>query len=75
MIKALAKKSGIINSEKLPSNNVTSDETAQFIKNFFTHPDFVYTMPGMKDEITISENGTKKVLPHHVSLRSLQNFY
>ena len=50
VIKALA---GIIHSEKQPSNNVTSIETAQFVKNFFAHPDIVYTMPGMKVEITI----------------------
>ena len=60
MIKALAKKSGIIHSEKQPSSNVTSNETAEFVKNFFTRPDIVYTMPGMKDDITIWENGTKK---------------
>ena len=42
VIKALARKSGIIHSEKQPSNNVSSNETAQFIKNFFTCLDIVY---------------------------------
>ena len=45
--------SGIIYSEKQPSNNVTSKETIKFLKIFFTRPDIVYTMPDMKDEITI----------------------
>ena len=71
VIKALAKKSGIIHSEKQCSNNVTSNETAVFVKNLCAHPYIVYTMPGMKDEITIRE----KVLPHRVSGRRLQNFY
>ena len=71
VIKALAKKSGIIHSEKQCSNNVTSNETAVFVKNLCAHPYIVYTMPGMKDETTIRE----KVLPHRVSGRRLQNFY
>ena len=71
VIKALAKKSGIIHSEKQCSNNVTSNETAVFVKNLCAHPYIVYTMPGMKDEITIREKG----LPHRVSGRRLQNFY
>ena len=59
VIKALAKNSGIIHSKKQPSN-VTSNETAQFVKIFFTHPDVVYTKPGTKDEMTSCKNGTKK---------------
>ena len=61
MIKALAIKSGIINSKKQPSN-VTSNETAQFVKIFFTHPDVVYTkrLALTKDEMTSCNNGTKK---------------
>ena len=35
VIKALAKKSGIIHGEKKPSNNITSSETAKFVRNFF----------------------------------------
>ena len=57
-IKALTKKSGITHSWKQP-RNVTSNKTAQFVKKF-TRPDIVYTMPVMKDEITIWENGTTK---------------
>ena len=71
VIKSLAKKSGIIHSEKQCSNNVTSNKTAVFVKNLCTHPDIVYTMPSTKDEITIRE----KVLPHRVSGRRPQNFY
>ena len=58
--KALAKKSEIIHREKAPHDNVTSNEKAQFAKNFFTGLDIIYTMSGMKDEITIWENITKK---------------
>ena len=60
MIKTLAIKSGIIHSEKQSSNSVTSNKTAQFVKNVFRCPDIVYTMSGMKGEITIWENGTKE---------------
>ena len=59
-IKALAKKSGIIHSEKQLSNNVTSTETAQLVKNFFTHSGIGSTMPGIKYEVSIWENGAKK---------------
>ena len=60
MIKTLAIKSGIIHSENQSSNSVTSNKTAQFVKNVFRCPDIVYTMSGMKGEITIWENGTKE---------------
>ena len=53
MIKALATKSGIIHGEKHLNNNVNSNETAESVKNFFTRPDIVCTMPCMKNEITI----------------------
>ena len=43
VIKALAKKSEIIHSEKQPSNNVTTNETKQLVKNFFKCPDIVYS--------------------------------
>ena len=55
VIKALAKKSGIIHSKKQPSN-VTSNEAAQFVKIFFTH-----TKPDTKDEMTSCKNGTKNI--------------
>ena len=61
MIQALAKKLELyiyIHSEKQPSNNVISNETTQFVKNVFKPSNIVYSMPGMKDEITILENGT-----------------
>ena len=48
VIKSLAEKSVIIHSEKQPSHNVTS-KIAQFVKNFFTHPDIFYKMLDMKD--------------------------
>ena len=60
MNKALAKKSEIIHSEKLPSNNVTIIKQHSLSKNVFTHPHLVYTIWDMKDEIIIWENGTKK---------------
>ena len=41
VIKALAEKSGIIYSEKQPSNIVTSNETAQFVKNLLPQTDIV----------------------------------
>ena len=50
----------IIHTKIQPNNSVTSIETAQFVKNFFTYLDIVYTKPGMEDEIIIWENGTKK---------------
>ena len=59
-IKALAKKSGIIHSEKQLSNNVTSTETVNLVKNFFTHSGIGSTMPGVKDEVSIWEIGAKK---------------
>ena len=61
VIQAISKKLELyiyIHSEKEPSNNVISNETAQFIKNVFKHSNIFYSMPGMKDEITILENGT-----------------
>ena len=61
VIKALAKKSGIIHSQKQSGNNVTANKTVPLVKNFFTCPDIVYTMIGIRDEITIQKNGTKKL--------------
>ena len=59
---------------KQPSN-VTTNETAQFVKNFFKHPDIVYIMPGMKDEITIWENGTKKRKKNYYFIMFLRKAY
>ena len=59
---------------KQPSN-VTTNETAQFVKNFFKHPDIVYIMPGMKDEITIWENGTKKREKNYYFIMFLRKDY
>ena len=67
--KTLPKNSGISHCEIQPSNNVTSNETTQFVKNVFTLPDIVYTTTCMEDEITIWENGTKKhVRKYHLTM-------
>ena len=54
MIKALAKQAGVLPAEKSKkkSANCISEETMQFVKDFYTRSDIVYTMPGMKDELT-----------------------
>ena len=72
VIKTLAEKSGIIHSQKQPSNNATSNETVPFIKNFFTCPDIVYPMAGIKNEITIHQNSTKKLERKYYLTKILQ---
>ena len=75
VIKTLAEKSGIIHSQKQPSNNVTSNETVSFTKNFFTCPDIVYTMAGIKNEITIHQNSTKNLRESTTSPRFYKEAY
>ena len=55
MIKALAKQGGVITAEKskMKSASCISEETIKFVEDFYTLADIVYTMPGMKDELTI----------------------
>ena len=43
-----------IQSEIHPTNNATSNDTAQFEKNFFIRSDIIYTVTGKKDDISIS---------------------
>ena len=55
VIKALAKQAGVLipaEKSKKKSANCISEETVQFVKDFYTRSDIVYTMPGMKDELT-----------------------
>ncbi|KAK6171681.1 hypothetical protein SNE40_018123 [Patella caerulea] len=42
------------------NNNGLPNETVQLIQDFYYRTDIVYTMPGMKDEITIWMNGSKE---------------
>ena len=55
MIKALAKQGGVIPAEKskMKSASCISEETIKFVEDFYTLADIAYTMPGMKDELTI----------------------
>ena len=75
VIKVLAKKSGIIQSEKQPSNNVTSNKIAQLVKYFFTGPVIVYTVLEIKDEITSWTNGTKKRERKYYLIMFMQEVY
>ena len=55
MIKALAKQAGVIPAEKSKKKSASciSEETIKFVEDFYTLADIVYTMPGMKDELTV----------------------
>ena len=55
MIKALAKQAGVIPAEKSKNKSASciSEETIKFVEDFYTLADIVYTMPGMKDELTV----------------------
>ena len=63
VIKVLGKQAGVLPAEKSKkkSANCISEETMQFVKDFYTCSDIVYTLPGMKNELTIWEKGVKGV--------------
>ena len=77
MIKALAKQAEVLpveKSEKKPANCI-SEETMQFVKDFYTRSDIVYNMPGMKDELTIWEKGVKRCEQRYYPTIFLQETY
>ena len=80
VIKVLAKWAGVISTEesKKKSASCISEETIKFVKDFYTCSDIVYTMPGMKDELTIWEKGVKKCEQKYyltMFLREAYNIY
>ena len=62
VIKVLAKRAGVFPAEKSKKKSASciSEETIKFVKHFYTRSDIVYTMPGMKDELTAWEKGAKR---------------
>ena len=62
VIKVLAKHAGVIPPEKSKNKSAgcISEETTKFVKDFYTCSDIVYTIPGMKDRLTIWEKGVKR---------------
>ena len=62
VIKVLAKRAGVFPAEKSKkkSTSCISEEITKFVKDFYTCSDIVYTMPGMKDELTAWDKGAKR---------------
>ena len=53
-----------------------SDETKECVKNFFFRPDISYTMPGMKDMMTIwSDGGKLKLRKHYLTMFLREAYY
>ena len=55
-----------------------SMDTVECIKTFYTNPDIVYTMPGMRDEMTVWEEGKKMKMRKYyltVFLREAYSMY
>ena len=54
-----------LHGENQRGNQGLPDNTVSLIKEFFYRPDIVYTAPGMRDEMTVWENGVKSKLRKH----------
>ena len=52
-----------------------ANETKECVKDFFFRPDISYTMPGMKDMITIWTDGKKVTLRRHYLAMFLREAY
>ena len=60
---------------KKKSASCIFEETIKFVKDFYTCSDIVYTMPGMKDELTIWEKGVKRHEQKYYLTMFLQEAY
>ena len=60
--------------EQLQENSLTK-ETIKFIEDFYMQSDIVYTMPGLRDEMTVWSNGTKQKLRKYYLCHYVKEVY
>ena len=80
VVRGLAKRFAVNVEKELESNlstngNALSEEVTSTVSSFFFRSDVSYTMPGLKDEMTVWKNGKKQRLRKHYLTMFLREAY